>query len=108
MFVDQRSSLPPSKKLLMPMLLGIGTSAWEIVPVQLMQTQISEEEVVDTVYLTTSGGCRCRQAIPPVLGGRLDIDANYGIQKAVLPQTFSSPAPARSTYQVDALPLDPS
>ncbi|KAL2339099.1 hypothetical protein Fmac_013545 [Flemingia macrophylla] len=35
---------------------------------------------------TTVGGCRYRQAIPVGLGGRLDIDANYGLRKAFLPQ----------------------
>ncbi|KAH8499885.1 hypothetical protein H0E87_015215 [Populus deltoides] len=34
----------------------------------------------------TAGGCRYRQAIPVGLGGRLDIDSNYGIRKAFLPQ----------------------
>ncbi|XP_024027519.1 uncharacterized protein LOC21394548 isoform X2 [Morus notabilis] len=36
--------------------------------------------------MTTSGGCRYRQAIPVGPGGRLDIDSNYGIRKAFLPQ----------------------
>ncbi|KAK2411948.1 inosine-uridine preferring nucleoside hydrolase family protein [Trifolium repens] len=36
--------------------------------------------------MTTTGGCRYRQAIPVGLGGRLDVDANYGIRKAFLPQ----------------------
>ncbi|KAK7363648.1 hypothetical protein VNO77_05798 [Canavalia gladiata] len=36
--------------------------------------------------MTTVGGCRYRQAIPVGLGGRLDIDANYGVRKAFLPQ----------------------
>lgn len=36
--------------------------------------------------MTTVGGCRYRGAIPVGLGGRLDIDANYGIRKAFLPQ----------------------
>lgn len=36
--------------------------------------------------MTTAGGCRYRQAIPVGLGGRLDIDTNYGIRKAFLPQ----------------------
>ncbi|KAK7264568.1 hypothetical protein RJT34_32177 [Clitoria ternatea] len=36
--------------------------------------------------MTTVGGCRYRQGIPVGLGGRLDIDANYGIRKAFLPQ----------------------
>jgi len=38
--------------------------------------------------MTTIGGCRYRQAIPVGLGGRLDIDANYGIRKAFLPQVL--------------------
>jgi len=36
--------------------------------------------------MTTVGDCRYRQAIPVGAGGRLDIDANYGIRKAFLPQ----------------------
>ncbi|KAJ1428824.1 Ribonucleoside hydrolase-like [Sesbania bispinosa] len=36
--------------------------------------------------MTTAGGCRYRQAIPIGLGGRLDIDTNFGIRKAFLPQ----------------------
>ncbi|POO02364.1 Inosine/uridine-preferring nucleoside hydrolase [Trema orientale] len=36
--------------------------------------------------ISTTGGCRYRQAIPVGLGGRLDIDANFGIRKAFLPQ----------------------
>lgn len=35
---------------------------------------------------TTVGYCRYRQAVPIGQGGRLDIDANYGIRKAFLPQ----------------------
>jgi len=36
---------------------------------------------------TTAGYCRYRQAIPPGQGGgRLDIDANFGIRRAFLPQ----------------------
>ncbi|KAF5736907.1 hypothetical protein HS088_TW14G01062 [Tripterygium wilfordii] len=35
--------------------------------------------------MTTAGYCRYRQAIP-VLGGRLDVNTNYGIRKAFLPQ----------------------
>ncbi|KAF7813701.1 putative hydrolase [Senna tora] len=45
--------------------------------------------------MTTSGGCRYRQAIPPGLGGRLDIDANYGIRKAFLPQGRRKYSPLR-------------
>lgn len=36
--------------------------------------------------LTTGGGCRYRQAIPPGFGGRLDTDNNYGIRRDFLPQ----------------------
>ncbi|XP_004508326.1 nucleoside hydrolase 3-like [Cicer arietinum] len=36
--------------------------------------------------ITTTGDCRYRQAIPLGLGGRLDIDTNYGFRKAFLPQ----------------------
>ncbi|TYI66937.1 hypothetical protein E1A91_D09G262100v1 [Gossypium mustelinum] len=35
--------------------------------------------------MTTYGGCRYRQAIPVGLGGRLDIDTNYGLRKELLP-----------------------
>ncbi|KAF3457284.1 hypothetical protein FNV43_RR01941 [Rhamnella rubrinervis] len=42
---------------------------------------------------TTSGECRYRQAIPVGLGGRLDIDTNYGIRKAFLPQGSRSYTP---------------
>ncbi|XP_009607062.1 nucleoside hydrolase 3-like isoform X1 [Nicotiana tomentosiformis] len=34
----------------------------------------------------TAGYCRYRQAIPMGLGGRLDIDSNYGFRKSFLPQ----------------------
>ncbi|XP_039061244.1 uncharacterized protein LOC120205437 [Hibiscus syriacus] len=36
--------------------------------------------------MSTAGGCRYRQAIPVGLGGRLDVDTNYGLRKAFLPQ----------------------
>ncbi|CAN8244078.1 unnamed protein product [Cochlearia groenlandica] len=36
--------------------------------------------------MTTTGGCRYRQAIPKGLGGLLDIDSNYGFRKQFLPQ----------------------
>lgn len=40
--------------------------------------------------LTTTGGCRYRQAIPKGrFGGILDIDSNYGVRKAFLPQVLS-------------------
>ncbi|KAJ7542809.1 hypothetical protein O6H91_09G013000 [Diphasiastrum complanatum] len=36
--------------------------------------------------LSTAGGCRYREAIPPGQGGRLDVDTNYGIRRQYLPQ----------------------
>nr|CAB3461498.1 unnamed protein product [Digitaria exilis] len=36
--------------------------------------------------MTTVGGCRYRQTIPQVGNGRLDVNTNYGIRRAVLPQ----------------------
>lgn len=36
--------------------------------------------------MTTIGYCRYRQAIPLGQGGRLDIDTNFGLRKAFLPQ----------------------
>ncbi|KAG8655476.1 hypothetical protein MANES_04G041950v8 [Manihot esculenta] len=33
---------------------------------------------------STAGGCRYRQAIPVGLGGKLDIDSNYGLRKGFL------------------------
>ncbi|KAK1295153.1 hypothetical protein QJS10_CPA16g01354 [Acorus calamus] len=36
--------------------------------------------------MSTSGECRYRQAIPVGLGGRLDVNTNYGIRRAFLPQ----------------------
>ncbi|XP_062087021.1 nucleoside hydrolase 5-like [Humulus lupulus] len=38
--------------------------------------------------VTTTGGCRYRQAIPVGIGGRLDVDTNFGIRKAFLPQVY--------------------
>ncbi|KAK8555893.1 hypothetical protein V6N13_069971 [Hibiscus sabdariffa] len=45
--------------------------------------------------MTTSGSCRYRQAIPVGLGGRLDIDTNYGIRKAFLPRGSRKYTPLR-------------
>ncbi|XP_027368077.1 uncharacterized protein LOC113873992 [Abrus precatorius] len=45
--------------------------------------------------MTTSGGCRYRQAIPVGLGGRLDIDTNFGIRKSFLPQGRRKYTPLR-------------
>lgn len=36
--------------------------------------------------MSTVGGCRYRQAIPQGAGGRLDINANYGVRREILPQ----------------------
>ncbi|KAK7359655.1 hypothetical protein VNO77_01617 [Canavalia gladiata] len=45
--------------------------------------------------MTTTGGCRYRQAIPIGLRGRLDIDTNYGIRKSFLPQGRRKYTPLR-------------
>ncbi|CAL8991571.1 unnamed protein product [Prunus brigantina] len=52
--------------------------------------------------ITTAGGCRYRQAIPVGSGGRLDIDSNFGIRKAFLPQGSRRYSPFRqpTTQQV--------
>ncbi|XP_057992224.1 nucleoside hydrolase 3 isoform X2 [Hevea brasiliensis] len=42
---------------------------------------------------STAGGCRYRQAIP--IGRRLDIDSNYGLRKAFLPQGSRKYSPLR-------------
>ncbi|KAG8636654.1 hypothetical protein MANES_15G019300v8 [Manihot esculenta] len=49
---------------------------------------------------STAGGCRYRQAIPVGIRGRLDIDSNYGLRKAFLPQVIHSGIP------VTLVPLD--
>lgn len=36
--------------------------------------------------MSTVGGCRYRQTIPQGVGGRLDVNTNYGIRRAFLPQ----------------------
>lgn len=36
--------------------------------------------------VSTAGGCRYRQEVPPGQDGRLDVNTNYGIRKALLPQ----------------------
>ncbi|KAK9137078.1 hypothetical protein Sjap_007672 [Stephania japonica] len=36
--------------------------------------------------ISTAGGCRYRQFIPVGLGGRLDIDTNFGLRRGFLPQ----------------------
>ncbi|KAM1442846.1 hypothetical protein ACFXTI_010262 [Malus domestica] len=35
---------------------------------------------------STAGGCRYRQSIPPGQSGRLDVNTNYGLRKALLPK----------------------
>ncbi|ERN18480.1 hypothetical protein AMTR_s00197p00032700 [Amborella trichopoda] len=45
--------------------------------------------------ISTVAGCRYRQAIPPGLGGRLDIDTNYGVRKNFLPQGSRHYSPMR-------------
>ncbi|KAL2534574.1 inosine-uridine preferring nucleoside hydrolase family protein [Abeliophyllum distichum] len=44
---------------------------------------------------STAGYCRYRQAIPVGLGGRLDIDTNYGFRKSFLPQGSRKYSPLR-------------
>ncbi|CAI9284950.1 unnamed protein product [Lactuca saligna] len=50
----------------------------------------------------TAGPCRYRQAIPIGLGGRLDIDANFGLRRSFLPQGRRRYSPLRqpTTQQV--------
>ncbi|KAJ8565921.1 hypothetical protein K7X08_008497 [Anisodus acutangulus] len=43
----------------------------------------------------TSGYCRYTQAIPMGLGGRLDVDSNYGFRKSFLPQGNREYSPLR-------------
>ncbi|KAK3011360.1 hypothetical protein RJ639_012069, partial [Escallonia herrerae] len=43
----------------------------------------------------TAGYCRYRQAIPVGLGGRLDIDTNFGFRKSFLPQGSRRYSPLR-------------
>ncbi|KAI3979947.1 hypothetical protein MKX01_042601 [Papaver californicum] len=52
--------------------------------------------------MSTYGGCRYRQAIPIGLGGRLDIDTNYGLRRSFLPQGKRKYSPLRqpTTQQV--------
>ncbi|CAN6451160.1 unnamed protein product [Victoria cruziana] len=45
--------------------------------------------------LSTVGGCRYRQAIPPGIGGQLDVDTNFGMRKAFLPQGNRGYSPLR-------------
>ncbi|KAI3863883.1 hypothetical protein MKW98_031475 [Papaver atlanticum] len=52
--------------------------------------------------MPTYGDCRYRQAIPIGLGGRLDIDTNYGLRRSFLPQGKRKYSPLRqpTTQQV--------
>ncbi|CAN1130512.1 Nucleoside hydrolase 3 [Linum perenne] len=50
--------------------------------------------------MTTAGSCRYRQTIPVGQGGRLDIDSNFGIRRAFLPQVIHSGVP------ITLVPLD--
>ncbi|KAK6803788.1 hypothetical protein RDI58_001572 [Solanum bulbocastanum] len=43
----------------------------------------------------TAGYCRYRQAVPVGLGGRLDIDSNFGFRKSFLPQGKRQYSPLR-------------
>uniref|UniRef100_A0A7N0T2J5 Inosine/uridine-preferring nucleoside hydrolase domain-containing protein n=2 Tax=Kalanchoe fedtschenkoi TaxID=63787 RepID=A0A7N0T2J5_KALFE len=45
--------------------------------------------------ISTTGGCRYKQSIPVGLGGKLDIDTNFGIRKAFLPQGSRRYSPLR-------------
>uniref|UniRef100_A0ACD5U396 Uncharacterized protein n=1 Tax=Avena sativa TaxID=4498 RepID=A0ACD5U396_AVESA len=52
--------------------------------------------------MSTVGGCRYRQTIPQGSGGRLDINANYGVRREILPQGNRrySPLQQPTTQQV--------
>ncbi|MCL7027770.1 hypothetical protein MKW94_027679 [Papaver nudicaule] len=52
--------------------------------------------------MSTFGDCRYRQAVPIGLGGRLDIDTNYGLRRSFLPQGKRKYTPLRqpTTQQV--------
>lgn len=39
--------------------------------------------------MSTIGGCRYRQAVPVGSGSQLNVDTNFGIRKAFLPQVFN-------------------
>ncbi|BBG93246.1 inosine-uridine preferring nucleoside hydrolase family protein [Prunus dulcis] len=56
---------------------------------------IKEDGTILPNGITTAGGCRYRQAIPVGSGGRLDIDSNFGIRKAFLPQGSRRYSPFR-------------
>ncbi|XP_031113183.1 uncharacterized protein LOC116016884 isoform X2 [Ipomoea triloba] len=48
----------------------------------------------------TIGYCRYRQAVPVGIGGRLDVDTNFGLRKSFLPQVIHSGIP------ITLVPLD--
>uniref|UniRef100_A0A452Z3G7 Inosine/uridine-preferring nucleoside hydrolase domain-containing protein n=1 Tax=Aegilops tauschii subsp. strangulata TaxID=200361 RepID=A0A452Z3G7_AEGTS len=52
--------------------------------------------------MSTIGECRYRQSIPQGSGGRLDINANYGVRREILPQGNRSYSPIQqpTTQQV--------
>ncbi|VAH19124.1 unnamed protein product [Triticum turgidum subsp. durum] len=52
--------------------------------------------------MSTIGECRYRQSIPQGSGGRLDINANYGVRREILPQGNRSYSPLQqpTTQQV--------
>ncbi|KAI3982528.1 hypothetical protein MKX01_031267 [Papaver californicum] len=66
----------------------------------------SVNQVYDILYMMDRDdipvGVRYRQAIPLVLGGRLDTDTNYGLRRSFLPQGFRkySPLHQPTTQQV--------
>ncbi|CAN0898573.1 Nucleoside hydrolase 3 [Linum grandiflorum] len=53
--------------------------------------------------MTTSGGCRYRQSIPVGQGGRLDIDSNFGLKRAFLPQGRRRYVPLRTLTSQEIL-----
>ncbi|KAL6619255.1 hypothetical protein ACP70R_034394 [Stipagrostis hirtigluma subsp. patula] len=62
--------------------------------------------------VSTAGGCRYRQAIPPGRGGRLDVDTNSGLRRGFLPQGRRGYRPLRQPtaqrVMADALAAGPT
>lgn len=56
---------------------------------------------------STAGGCRYRQAIPPGKYGRLYINTNYGIRKALLPQVPRVWKSLKYVQYINTLIVDP-
>ncbi|MED6119747.1 Nucleoside hydrolase 3 [Stylosanthes scabra] len=52
---------------------------------------------------TTAGDCTYRQAIPLGLGGRLDVNSNYGFRKAFLPKGRRKYSPLRQATSQEVL-----